>query len=233
MNANWTDFNDADSQTSYDLIPKGTIVPVRMTIKPGGYDDHNRGWTGGYATRNHETGSVYLSCEFVITAGQYARRKVWSLIGLFSPKGPEWGNMGRSFIRAILNSSRGISDKDNSPQAAQARRINGLGDLDGIEFLARIDVEKDQHDDPKNVIKFAITPDHKQYSNHGAGGGAPPAPSAPAAPPAPAANGEWQQNGPPAGQQAPQQQYQPPAPPQQHQPPQQAQTIPQRPQWAE
>ncbi|MBF0171639.1 MAG: hypothetical protein HQK87_11255, partial [Nitrospinae bacterium] len=62
MNANWTDFNDADSQSSYDLIPKGTIAPVRMTIKPGGYDDSNRGWTGGYTTRNAETGSVYLSC---------------------------------------------------------------------------------------------------------------------------------------------------------------------------
>ena len=228
MNANWTDFNDADAQNSFDLIPKGTIVPVRMTIKPGGYDDPNRGWTGGYATRNHETGSVYLNCEFVITAGQYARRKVWSLIGLFSSKGPEWGNMGRSFVRGILNSSRGISDKDNSQQAAQARRIGGLADLDGIEFLARIDVEKDQHDDPKNVIKFVITPDHKEYRNQGNGGGTAPTSTTP---PTPAANGGWQQNGPPAGQQAPQQHYQPPA--QQHQPPQQDQGVHQRPQWAE
>ena len=28
----WNDFNDADSQQSgFDLIPKGTLVPVRMT----------------------------------------------------------------------------------------------------------------------------------------------------------------------------------------------------------
>ena len=208
MSDNWMDFNNADSQNSFDLIPKGTIVSVRMTIKPGGYDDPNRGWTGGYATHNHETGSVYLNCEFVITEGQFARRKVWSLIGLFSPKGPEWGNMGRSFIRAILNSSRGISEKDNSPKAAQARRINGLADLDGIEFLARIDVEKDQHDDDKNAIKFAVTPDHKQYANHVNGGSThhaaqhPPAGSTPPAggfnsgaqqpAPAPAGHGEFQ-----------------------------------------
>lgn len=163
MNANWTDFNDADSQTSYDLIPKGTIAPVRMTIKPGGYDDPNRGWTGGYATSSSETGAIYLSCEFVVTQGPFAKRKVWSLIGLLSQKGPEWGNMGRSFIRAILNSSRGISEKDNSPQAANARRISGFSDLDGIEFLAKIDVEKDSKDDDKNVIKYALTPDHKEY----------------------------------------------------------------------
>ena len=236
MNANWNDFNDADTQNSFDVIPKGTIAPVRMTIKPGGYDDPNRGWTGGYATRNPDTGSVYLSCEFVITEGQYARRKIWSLIGLFSQKGPEWGNMGRSFIRAVLNSARGISDKDNSPQAAQTRRINGLADLDGIEFLAKIDVEKDQYDEDKNVIKFAVTPDHKQYGNRGSGGGAPPAPPAPAAPSPSAANNGWQQN----GQQPPQQGWQPPAqqqPPQQ-QPPQQSQSapaqgVPPRPQWAQ
>ena len=221
MNANWTDFNDADSQHSFDLIPKGTIAPVRMTIKPGGYDDPNRGWNGGYATRNPETGSVYLSCEFVITQGQYARRKVWSLIGLFGPKGPEWGNMGRSFIRAILNSSRGIPEKDTSQQAAQARRIGGLADLDGIEFLARIDVEKDQHDEDKNVIKFAVTPDRKEYSNPRNAGGAP------AAPPAPASQGGWQS----PVQQAPQQGWQ--QPPQPQQPPQQQdQGVPQRPQWA-
>ena len=217
MNANWTDFNDADSQTSFDTIPKGTIVPVRMTIKPGGYNDPNRGWTGGYATCNQETGSVYLSCEFVVTDGQYARRKIWSLIGLSSPKGPEWGNMGRSFVRGILNSARAIAEKDNSNQAAMARRINGFADLDGIEFLAKIDVEKDQNDENKNVIKFAITPDHKEYQGFKGGGT-----SAPATPPA---NQGWQQN------QAPQAQPQ-------HNPVPQQQTAPvksqaERPSWAQ
>ncbi len=158
----WQDFNDANAQNSYDVIPKGTIAPVRMTIKPGGFDNHNFGWTGGYATQG-DTGAVYLNCEFVVTQGEFAKRKAWSLIGLHSPKGPEWGNMGRSFIRAILNSACNISDKDNSPHAMQCRRIRGFSDLDGIEFLAKFDVEKDQNDEPKNVIKFAITPDHKEY----------------------------------------------------------------------
>ena len=34
----WNDFNDAEQQQSFDLIPKGTVAPVRMTIKPGGPD---------------------------------------------------------------------------------------------------------------------------------------------------------------------------------------------------
>jgi hypothetical protein len=69
------------------------------------------------------TGSVYLNCEFVVLDGPYAKRKMWSLIGLHSPKGPEWANMGRAFVKGILNSSRGLHPQDNSPQAQQARRI--------------------------------------------------------------------------------------------------------------
>ena len=61
------DFNSASEQISFDLIPKGTLVRVRMTIKPGGFDDASQGWTGGYATRSSSTGSVYLNCEFVVS----------------------------------------------------------------------------------------------------------------------------------------------------------------------
>ncbi len=189
MTGAWNDYNDAESQTSYDLIPKGTIVPVRMTIKPGGYDDPAQGWTGGYATHNDTTGSVYLNAEFVILEGPFAKRKVWSLIGLRSLKGPEWGNMGRSFVRGILNSSRGLSDKDNSPQAQAARRINGFTDLDGIEFLAKIDVGKDANGDPKNDIRFAVAPNHKDWDTFKSGGGLwMPSQSAPAATAQPMAN---------------------------------------------
>ena len=171
MSGAWNDFNDADEQTSYDIIPKGTIAPVRMTIKPGGYDDPGQGWTGGYATRNETTGSIYLNAEFVLLEGPHARRRVWSLIGLSSRKGPEWANMGRSFVRGILNSARGLSDKDTSPQAQTARRIDGLHVLDGIEFLARIDVGKNQNDDPRNEIRFAVTPNHKDWQAFQQAGG--------------------------------------------------------------
>ncbi len=159
----WNDFNDAQSNTN--LIPKGTLAKVRLTIRPGGFDDPSQGWTGGYATRG-STGAVYLNGEFTVTEGQNARRKIFTLIGLYSPKGPDWANMGRSMIRGMLNSARGISDKDQSPQAQAARRINGLGDLDGIEFLARIDVGTDATGDDKNEIRSAVTPDHRDYAQH-------------------------------------------------------------------
>ena len=117
---NWNDFNDADAQQGgFDVIPKGTLVPVRMSLKPGGHDDHSQGWDGGYATESFDTGSVYLAGEFVVTSGPFAKRKMWSNIGLHSKKGPTWGQMGRSFIRAALNSARNVQPQDNSPRPPQ------------------------------------------------------------------------------------------------------------------
>jgi hypothetical protein len=35
----WKDFGSAEDQQTFDIIPRGTIARVRMTIKPGGYND--------------------------------------------------------------------------------------------------------------------------------------------------------------------------------------------------
>lgn len=158
------DFNTADQQQSFDLIPKGTLARVRMSIKPGGFDDAAQGWTGGWATQSHDTGAVYLVCEAVVMDGPFARHKVWWTIGLHSPKGATWGNMGRTFIRAALNAARNVHPADNSPQAMAARRISSFADLDGLEFAARIDIEKDGRGEDKNTIKVAIEPNHKDYA---------------------------------------------------------------------
>lgn len=183
MTGAWNDFNDAKQVTN--LIPKGTLAKVRLTIRPGGYDDPSQGWTGGYATRA-TSGAVYLNGEFTVLEGPYARRKVFTLIGLYSPKGPDWANMGRALVRGMLNSARGISDKDTSPEAQAARRINGFADLDGLEFVARIDVGTDVNGEEKNEIRTAVTPDHKDYAAFmGAGAPSPtpgPQPAAPAQP---------------------------------------------------
>ncbi len=164
INNNWCDFNNADDQTSLELIPKGTLAKVCMKIKPGGYDDASQGLTGGWATCSKNTGAIYLDCEFVVLAGFHAKRKVWSLIGLHSAKSDYWGNSGRSFIKAILSSARGIANDDNSSAAQKARQIADFSELNGIEFVARIDTEKDNRGCLRNVIKVAITPENKQYA---------------------------------------------------------------------
>ncbi len=189
----WNDFNDASRQVGFDLIPKGTLLKVRMTIRPGGYEDPSRGWTGGWATESEHTGSVYLAAEFVVLEGPYAKRKLWSMIGLHSPKGDEWANMGRAFVRAALNSARGVHPDDNGAQAQVARRIRDFGELNGLVFIGRADVELDSRGDDRNVIRQAVEPDHKAYAalmggaapaanggNAGVGGAHAPAASAPA-----------------------------------------------------
>ena len=83
----------------------------------------------------------------------------------------------------VYAAKRLIGRKWNSPQAQNARRIGGFADLDGLEFLAKVDWEKDQHGQDKAVIKQAIQPDHKDYAALMGGAHAPaPAPATPTAP---------------------------------------------------
>jgi len=164
----WMNFSDAEEQTNTgEVIPQGTIAKVHMKIRPGGYDDPAKGWTGGYATRSEATGAVYLDCEYTVIGGKYNKRKVWSLIGLHSPKGPKWESMGRSFLRAALESARGIKPSDASDTAMKARQISGFADLNGLEFVVKIDVEEAEAGSgysDKNKINNVIPVGHKDYA---------------------------------------------------------------------
>ena len=171
MTGLWNDFNSAHSGGT--VIPKGTLAKVRLTIRPGGFDDPSQGWTGGYAKRG-ASGAVYLDAEYTVVEGPFAKRKIWSLIGLYSPKGPDWGNVGRGLVKGILNSARGLDDKDNSAQAQARRRISGFAELDGIEFIARMDIGSDTNGEDKNEVRSAVTPSHRDYAQlMGHGGTAP------------------------------------------------------------
>src|ERR1700758_3205250 len=71
MIANY-DFNNADSQTDFDVIPSGTIVSVEMKIRPGGEGD------GGWLRKSKAGDAYMLDCEFSITEGTHHNRKVWA-----------------------------------------------------------------------------------------------------------------------------------------------------------
>jgi hypothetical protein len=202
------DFNGAEAQqNAFELIPGGTLVKVRITIRPGGVGPE------GWVTQSRTSDAQYLNTEAVILEGPHTKRRIYTRIGLRG-KGAQgaddsYGNRGRSLIRGILESARGIASKDTSNRARAARTIRGYGDLNGIEFLARIGVEKDKNDprdEGRNVIAAAIGPEHADYAR--LMGGAPaavqvalpipaapvpaapvPVAPAPAAPAAPAAGG--------------------------------------------
>ena len=187
------DYNDAESNTSGDLIPKGTIAPVILTIRPGHTGD------GGWLTQSKNSPYQYLDCEFTITGGPFAKRKFWTLLmaGHATPneeKVAKTIGITRSKLRGILESARGINPNhgtdpnDKSPEAEKARLarvVSGYGDFSGMEFVAKIGVELGQNGySDKNVFDNAVPVTSPDYAKAKSGS----APAAPAYTP-PASNG--------------------------------------------
>ena len=156
----WNNFNDAEDQMSYELIPHKTIAKVRLLLKKGNHV--TKEWPEGWATKSKSGTCVYLACEFVVLSGEYENRKVWSNIGLHSDKSPKYAEIGRSMIKAILNSARSLHSKDKSPEADKQRQIKSFADLDNLQVIAEITIN-DKGDQPRNEIKTIITPDHARY----------------------------------------------------------------------
>ena len=156
-------YSTAEPQNSYSVIPDKTIAKVRMHVKFGYHNDDSKGWTDDWATKSERTGAVYLNCEYTIIGGKYDGRKVWTIIGLYSEKGDKWAQMGRSLIRTILESANGIHSNDVTEAANSARTIKSFQELDGIEFIAQIDISPDQDGNDRNEIRYAITKEHNEY----------------------------------------------------------------------
>ena len=162
-NQKWTNFNDAADQMSYELIQHKTIAKVAINVKRGGYITEE--WDDGYATKSNSSNSVYLACEFVVIGGEYDNRKVWSNIGLFSEASDKYAIIGRSTIKAILESANNLHPEDKSPQAIAVRNIKDFGDLNNLQVIAEI-VINDKGQNPKNEIKTIITPGHPKYEEY-------------------------------------------------------------------
>ena len=161
------DFNGADSQdAAFDLIPANTLVKVTMIIRPGGAGPE------GWLTQSQASAAQYLNTEAIVMEGPFARRRIYTRIG-FRGKGVDasgvdkYANRGRALIRGILESARGIKANDQSEAARAARLIRSLGDLNSLDFVAKIGIDKnrDEPDEPgRNVIKAAVGPEHRQYA---------------------------------------------------------------------
>lgn len=161
------DFNGADTQdAAFDLIPTNTLAKVCLTIRPGGAGPE------GWLTQSKTSTALYLNTEAVVMEGPFARRRIYTRIGFRGkaaggPGDDTYGNRGRAMIRGILESARGVRADDQSNAARAARMIRSLGELSGLEFVARIGIERDKdkpEDSGRNVIKAAIGADHAEYA---------------------------------------------------------------------
>ena len=163
------DFNGAEIQdTALAVIPSGTLARVRLSIRPGGTGPE------GWLTQSRTSEALYLNTEAVILEGPYARRRIYTRIGIkgraVNERGEDvYASRGRALIRGILESARGVRTDDSSDQARAARTIRGFGDLNGLEPLVRIGIDRDRanpSDEGRNVIAAAIGPDHAEYARH-------------------------------------------------------------------
>jgi hypothetical protein len=164
------DLNSAKPQTEFGLIPNNTIAKARLTIKAG--NDFSASPicdSDPFLTRSKNRESTFLNCEFTIMEGQYAKRKVFDKIGISGSD--QWVNMGKSRIRAILESAKNINPKDMSETAMSARKINSFDELDGLEMLIKIGIEHDRNGvyQDKNKVTSIITPDQAMYKEYMSG----------------------------------------------------------------
>lgn len=173
------DFNTAESNSGFDLIPVGTVAPMIMTIKPGATGE------GGWETTSETSVYTWLSAEFQITGGKFKNRKFWQNMMVTGPS-EEAINITRSTLRGILESGRKIKPDDESDAAKKARIVSGYGDFSGLEFVGKIGIEKAKPGsgyDDKNRLLGAVPVTSKDYATAGAV-----TTSAPATNPAPANN---------------------------------------------
>lgn len=183
------DFNDADRQRDFELIPTGTIVRVIGTIRPGGKSRAgSEAVDAGWLTASRTSDVMYLSWEFVVSEGPLKNRRWWQNLtvagGEVNEKGESkaW-NISKSTIRAMLNSARNVKPDDESATAVAARRINTWADINGIEFLCKVGIQKGSNGyQDKNQIGTVIEPGHKDYAAPGMAAPVSSAPSTPATP---------------------------------------------------
>ena len=179
------DFNDAGEQRCLEVIPENTIATVHLAIRPGGAGDD------GWLKRSADGASEGLDCELTVVDGPYAKRKFWQLFTLDGKKGghAQARDINRGFLRAILESARGIRRNDESEKAKIARQTSGWQEFDGLRFVAQIGVRppKDNYL-AKNFLKKVITPERQGWKQpaqvDAAAKANGPAPAATAMPPA-------------------------------------------------
>ena len=117
------DFNGADTQdAAFGLIPAGTLVKIRLTVRPGSAGPD------GWLTQSRTSAALYLNTEAVILDGPHARRRIYTRIGYkgrgVNERGEDtYANRGRSLLRGILESARGIRAGDQSERARAARTV--------------------------------------------------------------------------------------------------------------
>ena len=165
------DMNDAEPQKNGELIQDGTFAKVTMTLRPGGTDGQgeiDRGLLKASAAPGSDV--LMLDAEFTLVEGPQARRKFWQMFTVAGGKLDEQGQsigwkISKSSLRAMIDSALGLDPHDMSEAAKAKRILRGLGDLNGITFVAKIKVEAsdDPRYAPSNKLDRVVVPNEPEW----------------------------------------------------------------------
>lgn len=163
------DFSNAEEMNK--LIPSGATVTLELEIRKGGYDNDEYGlFEGGWGTLSRSSNAFWLDAAATVMHGKYKSMKIFFKIGLYSPNGEKWGQMGASLIRRMLESATGTHPEDKSALAKRKRSIEGYHALDNMVFYAVVGQQDAYQDDPDrgkiNTIKTVLVVGDSGYPTH-------------------------------------------------------------------
>ena len=171
-----------DEGNDFSLIPHGTIARAILYIKPQMDGVTIPDLAQDAIFRQSATSSAkWIECEFTIIGGQFDKRKVWHNLFFDGDKKNASGvsmskEIGLRTLRGLVDSAKGLSPADMSPEANALRQIPSLEAINGMEFCIKIAVEKGTNGyEDKNKMLAPITVNQEGYI----GGGNAPAPVQP------------------------------------------------------
>lgn len=136
------DFNGVGPQGSgVGVIPPESMVWVKLHIQTP-----QQGRTGSAfeLTRAKNGMTEFLSTELEVTQGQFKGAKIFhrfNVGGATTPGQKKSVDIAMKQLCAILEVARNIAPDDASPQATEARRVNGWSDFEGMQFPIKVGCE--------------------------------------------------------------------------------------------
>lgn len=136
------DFNGVGPQGSgVGVIPPESMVWVKLHIQ---MPQQGRTGSAFELTRAKNGMTEFLNTELEVTQGQFKGAKIFhrfNVGGATTPGQKKSVDIAMKQLCAILEVARNIAPDDASPQATEARRVNGWSDFEGMQFPIKVGCE--------------------------------------------------------------------------------------------
>jgi hypothetical protein len=152
------------------LMPGGTVAPMQVHIKSGGY-----GESGLLTPAETAKGrSAYLHLEFIITAGPHKDRKLWTRSTVEGDNHATAIEITSDLLGSLARSAFNFSAKDTGAEVEAKLKDFDLRMFDGLGVIGKIGVERGKLDvdsgerwPDKNTIVAGVTKDMKEWAQWG------------------------------------------------------------------